>query len=391
MFTTLRSVGLAAAVMLAVQGTSKPQSGDFMKVPQEVWTNINRFVFLVALDEDARYGGPGYGPLKDRRSVLASWPEVYAAGLQWSVETFPALQQLAAELAQGDIADGLQLMLKAAEDVARGRADQRGTFDAAATAIETKIARLLSSSAIIKGQVDRVNAASGAVKREILQRPTPDVALLDIQIKAEQASAALGASLLAWSGLQSDVTELRRVVKAAQQVDPSWYARISIKRWDDVARDARGFLTDMKTQQRYLAGEDYYDNCGGLAEGGWYTLHTATGYLKASVVNYTYVAEVVDLPKPDFTPAYLWQFKKGGKGWWRLANMEIQVYQLRDSSYNNGSGFWRALPVTQGRCYLVPLSEGGSHALEAMPNNRVNLVPTTKTERQQWSFSRVTP
>ena len=53
MCTAIRAILLAAAIMLAAPGvgaaTDAAQVGAFMKVPPEVWTNINRFVFLVAL------------------------------------------------------------------------------------------------------------------------------------------------------------------------------------------------------------------------------------------------------------------------------------------------------------------------------------------------------
>lgn len=86
MCTAIRAITLAAAIILATPvvgtlaapGTGATQVGDFMKVPQDVWTNINRFVFLVALDVNAGPGNPEY----QRRSTLACWAEVYAASQQ---------------------------------------------------------------------------------------------------------------------------------------------------------------------------------------------------------------------------------------------------------------------------------------------------------------------
>lgn len=413
MFTVIRAITLAAAVMLAVPATGTSQVGDFMKVPQDVWTNINRFVFLVALDANVEPGTPEY----QRRNALASWAQVYAAGQQWARETFPALQQLAAELAKDDIRGRLQLMLQAAEAIAQGRDDQRAPFEAVATAIEKRITGLLAISASTREQIGRLDAASRAVRTEYQQRPTPDPALLEIEIRAERASEALRAATNAWSGLQSDVKELRRVVGAAQKVDPDLYARIGIVRWADVVRDAKGFLTDMKTQQRYLTGEDYYDNCG-VEEGRSYALsgNPITGgsaYLGALGRSGDLGGSFIHL-FDNADALALWQFKKLGKGWWQIHNQAWGEHFALDGGKGGAAlvpvnppptttgQFWRALPVRENRCYWFNSFEGAGYALEAketrprsrppLPSGRgweirptdVKLMPTTKREQQQW-------
>lgn len=390
MFTTLRIVSLGAAVMLAAPGTGVAESGGFLKVPQEVWTNINRFVFLAALDANAAPGNPEY----QRRIVLPSWPEVYAAGKQWSDETFPALEQLAAELAADDIGARLQTMVLTAQSGDRGR------FDTAATAVETRLAALLARSTTIKGKIDRLAAAGRTMRRESQQLPAPDLALHAIEIKAEQAGEALRAATFAWTGLQSDVTELRRVVGKAQGVDPEWYARIGIKRWADVVGDAKAFLADMKTQQRYLTGEDYYDNCGIEPE--------------ASVV-----LGVIGR-RPEGWGQYIgsraairWQFSKLGKGWWRLRVKEIvgqHVLGGIEKALDAGKAgaalvattgplssgqFWRAIPAGNGVCSLHNSFEGAGYSLtyalegQTQPNPSsfpMKLMPTTGAWAQQWSI-----
>jgi hypothetical protein len=239
--------------MRATPRTGIGQSGEFMKVPQEVWTNINRFVFLVARDVNSAPGGHEYAR---RHAVVASWPEVYAAAQMWSVYTFPALQQLATFLVEDqDLINGLLGdMLKAAEAVARGQVEKRRIFDRFAKLLEIKMKLYFDTAEGIMQEMERLDQAGRAVKEGILRAQTHDFALLDIEIKAEHASAALGASMEAWRGLQSDVTELRRVVSAAEQVDPDWYGRVGIKRWAEIARDAKGLVTDLKAQQRYLEG-----------------------------------------------------------------------------------------------------------------------------------------
>ncbi len=52
-----RTFALAVAVLLAAPVMGAPQArqgppkvGEMLKLPESVWTNINRFVFLVAFD-----------------------------------------------------------------------------------------------------------------------------------------------------------------------------------------------------------------------------------------------------------------------------------------------------------------------------------------------------
>ena len=139
--------------------------------------------------------------------------------------TFPAVQQLAAELAKDDIGSKLALMVQAADAIALGRGDQRAPFEAAATAVEERIATLSAMTQTTMEQIARLDKANQALRREYQQRQTPDLALLEIEIRAESASKALRSATIAWSDLQSDVKELRRVIDAAQKVDPDLYAR----------------------------------------------------------------------------------------------------------------------------------------------------------------------
>lgn len=390
MFARLRIITLGAA-LFAAPGTAAADSGGFLKVPQEVWTNINRFVFLVALDISAVPGTPEY----QRRNVLRSWPQIYAAGKQWSDVTFPALGQLATEIVQDDIGVRLQAMVQAAQN------GDRGAFDTAAAGIEGKLAALSGRAGIIKGQIDHLAEASRTMRLETSQLPAIDPALHQIEVKGGEASKALGAATLAWGGLQSDVIELRRVVEKAQRVDADWYARIGIKRWADVTGDARAFLSSMSTQQRYLRGEDYYDNCGIVAD----------QWIRFGVTGVRYMGW------GDYIGSYstiVWQFSRLGNGWWRVRakddlygprqlNREMTLDGTKDNVYLvdpagplTSGQFWRAIPAGDGLCSFYNSFEGAGYTLYyAVRGTRENflsllpmkLMPARNEWAQQWSIT----
>ena len=120
-----RAFAVAVAVLLAAPGMGAPQAapaqgppkvGEMLKLPESVWTNINRFVFLVAFDV---YGsGITKVPFEHHLSKLDSYGELVLACRQWGQETFPALQRIAADLAKDDIGNMLVAMKNASEGIA---------------------------------------------------------------------------------------------------------------------------------------------------------------------------------------------------------------------------------------------------------------------------------
>jgi hypothetical protein len=113
MLTSVRTFTLAVAAMLAAPGPVVPQVGEILKLPESVWTDINRFVFLVAFD--VYQPGVSKVAYQHHLSQLDSYRELYAACRQWGQQTFPVLQKLAAELAKDDIGNMLVAMKGASE------------------------------------------------------------------------------------------------------------------------------------------------------------------------------------------------------------------------------------------------------------------------------------
>src|SRR5271155_1913670 len=104
-FVPLAAVLLLGSVPMDAQqrplDLSAPKAEATFDVPKAVWTDINSFVFLVALDSYTP--GATNTAYPSRFGKLASYPRLRAAARKWGTTTFPRLNEIAGQLANGEI------------------------------------------------------------------------------------------------------------------------------------------------------------------------------------------------------------------------------------------------------------------------------------------------
>jgi hypothetical protein len=433
MSTSVRTVALAAAALFAVSGPGAPQVGEILKLPESVWTDINRFVFLVAFD--VYQPGVTKVAYQHHLSQLDSYPELYAACRQWGQETFPALQRLAADLAKDDIGSMLTAMKGASEAIAAGRGDPGNVFESNAAALEGRFAALGVISDTVTRQMTRLRTASKATINEYKLRRLPPTEFVEVRANPDAVITALNAANNHWIGLQSDVKELRRLVAKAQgSPTAELYARIGFDTWKDIARSAQGFMTDVPRQQRFLSGENYYDYVSGPREGWWYTIVNAAVSRNASygmlpdrgprLLGLGWPTGKNAGVTPGFDPGLTlrlntstehgggkgssgWKFLKIEKGWYRIINRQLGDAKALDGGIGPArvvplgaySGqYWRILPASKfGTFRLINSYVGDLSSLTAKrragpgdPVYDVVLAATTTGLDQQWELTDAT-
>jgi hypothetical protein len=427
-----RSFALALAVLLAAPGMgAQPAAapgpakvGDVLKLPEGVWTNINRFVFLVAFDV---YGSGGTQlPYEHHLSKLDSFKELRLACRQWGEQTFPDLQKIASDLARDDYGNMLTAMKSASEGIAainegHGNPSQlanyRSVFEAQSKALEARFGALSAISETATTQMDRLRKASKAAILEYKARKLPPTEFVEVGADPDAVLSALNAANGSWTWLLSDVRELRRLVGKSQSAGTgALYAQIGLDTWKDIAVSARGFMANVPLQRRYLSGDNYYDNCGAPVEGRPYAL-----------LNLVIAQRVMSLDGMGLTPGSklrmwpltpgmggpasgMWHFRKIEKGWWRITNAVYGDAKALDGGKGPAavvplgafSGqYWRFLPAgNMGGCRLINSYLGDLSSLTATITGRekhnnspifdIVLANTTGAQDQQWTIRDMT-
>jgi hypothetical protein len=433
MSASLRTLALAAAVLLGAAGPVNPQAaqgrgpskvGDVLQLPESVWTNINRFVFLVAFDV---YGlGQTQLPGGHHLSKLDSYKELREACREWGKQTFPALQKIAADLARDDIGVMLVAMKNASDGIAAiadGRGDpgqlasHRRVFETQSAALEKRFAALSTISDTATGQMERLRKASKAAIFEYKARKLPPTEFVEVRADPDAVLSALTAANGSWTWLLSDVKELRRLIGKSQSVGTeALYAQIGLDTWKDIARSAQGFMTDVPRQQRFLSGDNYYDNCGPVVEGRQYAVINLAGGRTVLSLDGMGFNPGPKLRLWDITPGMggpasgKWQFHKLGKGWWRITNSVFGNAKALDGGKGTASvvtlgafsgQYWRFLPAgNEGGCRLISSYTGDLRSLTAaltgrQPHNNhpifdVVVANTTNDRNQQWEIRDIT-
>jgi hypothetical protein len=426
------AVALALFAAAAVPGNPQVTSGrgatqvvDILKLPESVWTNINRFVFLVALD--VYEPGITQVPYQRHLSKLASYPELRAAGKVWGNQTFPALQKIAADLASDDIGVMLVAMKNASGQIAaiaEGRGDpgqlanHRSVFETQSAALEKRFAALSEISATATVQMDRLRKASKATIFDYKAQKLPPTEFVEVGADPDAVLSALTAANGSWTWLLSDVRELRRLIGESKSAGTeALYARIGLDTWKDVASAARAFMTDLPRQQRFLSGDNYYDNCGPVVEGRVYALSNAdSGSTVLSLDGPGYnpgpTLRLWNLtPGMGGPPSGKWQFHKLGKGWWRVTS---DAFSTGTRALDGGSKTASVVPIgdfsgqywrfrrsgNQRGCQLVNSYAGDLSSLTAIiasrqPHNNlpvfhVIMAHTTNDRNQLWELRDIT-
>ncbi len=369
---------------------------------------------------------------------------MYAVGQR----DIPALQNIAADLAKDDIGHMLLAMKNTSERmeaIAEGRGDasqmasQRIAFETLAKALEARFTTLSGITEKATAQLDRLRKASKASIFEYKARKLPPTGFAEVRANPDAVLSALNAANGSWTWLLSDVKELRRLVEKAQfSGTEALYSQIGLETWKDIARAARGFVTNVPHQQRFLSGDNYYDNCG-LVEGRWFAALNAVerganggmvspGLRQGSFGTGPSTGLLLSLDFPPSgrpTPrgfdagaklrldhsfagvgnpaAASWRLRKITRGWWRITNVSFGETKALDTdrvvALGNYSGqYWRFLPVGNwGACRLVNSYQGDLSSLTAKrragsgdPVYDVVMSPTTDGLNQQWLFKDVT-
>jgi hypothetical protein len=376
---------------------SAGKAGEVLKIPSSVWTNVNSFVFLIGFDLN---GAPGAVNLEysKRFAQMKAYPDLQAATQQWGRETFPLLQRLATELSKPDIKNLLAEMNAAFN---RRKTDPRGAqqdFQQKFLALNNKFNELGQLSASVKQQFGKLDSASKAAILEYKSRNFPENKWVSIGPKLDDVQQAVGSMSSQWSALLADLQDVQRLMANNKLDDID--IEVGLLTWDDIMRYASGFITNVPAQQRYLSGDNYYDNCP-LLENSYYLL-------KNSFLNNQDVVlavgqdgtklKMMSRISADNSFSQEWQFRKVGQGWWKIVNRARGDAYALDAGEMAAVGafsgqFWRCMPTeSPGWIRLVNSFNGELKSLDTYSDTwEAFMADTENRTGQYWRFVKVEP
>lgn len=376
---------------------SAGKAGEALKIPQSVWTNINSFVFLIGFDVN---GAPGAVNLEytKRFGQMKAYPDLQTATRQWGQETFPLLQRMATELSRADIKNLLSGMMAAFN---RRKTDPSG----AQNEFEQKLAELIRRfnslgqlSASINQQFEKLDRASKAAILEYKSRNFPENQWVSIGPKLNDVLQALGLMNGQWGALQSDLKDLQKLMANNKLDDID--IEVGLLTWDDITRSASGFVTNIPQQQRYLSGDNYYDNCP-LLDNAYYQLKNSFLNNQDVVLGVDQDGSKLKMMSRDGSGAnnsfrQHWQFRKAGQGWWKITNRSRGDGFALDTSKmartGNYSGqLWRCMPTEMaGWVRLINSFNGELKSLDTYSNTwEAFMADTENRSGQYWRFVKV--
>lgn len=313
-------------------------------IPETMWSNINQFAFLVCLDE------PGVAAtLNDRLSKLQGYPALRSSCQVWGEMTFPTLQELAAQLATGDLKLLLVRLQGALLNLSNNVSGARAEFDQVADRINKRLLALTNLSRELNEQSMSFHNASGIVISQYQKNNPPDSAWVNIGPKLEDVGTALGSMVGRWNTLTANLAYLRKTVALPPgTVDvPQLYdldIEVGLNAWDEIARRAQQFIGNAPAQNKYLSGQNYYEHCA-VDENKWYFMtnlflsdrgfvltaqrsapiseppqHTAQTYMKLRQQQ----PEIDRGDRDNYNQSWSqqWRFQRVGKGW---LNIESRI------------------------------------------------------------------
>jgi len=376
---------------------SAGHAGDVLSLDPKLWTDINRFVFLVGgdiyppRDTDAPWG--------NRFGGIEGYPKLRKACRQWEAHTFWTLQQLAEQLSTGEIQELIGKLEAAVTLRPRDPNAARAAFDAAARqltleleawdkltkAVKQDLESLASLSLAADIQLQGAIAAlpSGSRSREVLERSRP---------RLKSAVVALTAISDQWTAISSDLAFLQREMDTNLGSKDEFILSVTIDvgraSWTKVQTAARSFVTNVPMQRKYLTGENYYDESP-VQEGRSYLLENRlnSGWPTIGGLPGDNTGVRIQLVK-GWDKGMPLMFHKAGGGWWRIVTSAIPTgdgnHGLTAGSGNPPSEtcfsgdtsvyfrvaksqtdlFWRFVPSKEeGWFYLVNYSVGEFSAL----------------------------
>jgi hypothetical protein len=368
---------------------SAGKAGQAWKIPQSVWTNLNSFVFLIGFD--VYQPGEVNVEYAKRFGQLKAYSELRAATQQWGNETFPLLDKLATELSKGEIKELLSAMSVA---LSRRKSDPRAAqkeFEEKFIQLNQRFNELGQLSATVTEQFDKFQKAGRAAIYEYQSRNFPENQWVKLGPKLDEVQTALGLMNGQWAALKSDLNDLQKLM-ANQKLDDV-DIEVGLLTWDDITASAKGFVTNIPAQQKYLTGENYYDDCP-IDVNSYYLIiskereHDSNFGALITNGNALLVIPLKGSPNDERKE---WRFTRFGKGWWRISNRakDYSVYALGTTNMSSDRGYhrwWRVLP-TQGKEWfrMINASTGELRSLTASFHS-VTLSPTKNQASQYWRF-----
>lgn len=385
-------------------------------IPGAAWANINEFVFLLCMDE------PGANTmLRAQARQLSGYAEFDAACRVWGTTTFPALQKLAAELAQRDITELLLRLQFALKHLRDAPGTGHAAFDQIADSLNAKLVALAELGAQVDRQWKTLYQASNSIITEYHRNYPPQAVYIRIGPRLEDVKLAVELSVGRWNVLAANLQSLRTTLAlpAGSIGIPELYdldIEVGMAAWDEIAQRSKVFLADAPAYAKYLTGRNYDEACGLQAE-GWHVLRLPyNGFvLAARDAGEASPAEVAMAQQvweghPDVwgrpTPLWSqqWKFSRLGNGWWSIENRArasgsgAATKFLLDSTPRMGAAkisgnpegrnvWWRCLPITTsgGKIWfrLVNAALGEMRSLDILPNAAV-MSPSSGVNGQRF-------
>ncbi len=204
---------------------------------------------------------------------------------------------------------------------------------------------------------------------------------------------ALGLMNGQWNALLSDLQDLQRLLAGNRLDDVD--IDVGLLTWEDITRTAGGFVAHLPQQRKYLSGDNYYDNCS-FSETGAYLLKNSFLNSQDVVLGAELTGNKVRMmPRTSVAnPAQVqWQFRKMGRGWWKLVNRARGEGFALDTSYLAATGgysgqFWRCMPTeAPGWVRLINAFNGEMKSLDTYSNNwHAFMADTENRSGQYWRF-----
>lgn len=362
-------------------------------VPKSVWTDINSFVFLVAFDSYTP--GATNTAYPSRFGKLASYPRLRAAARIWGTNTFPRINNIAGQLAKGDISTLLTALDSSIKKRNSDPVAAQAEFDSNFKILRQRFTTLKDLTATTTAEAEELNNAGRAAIAEYERQQFPDNQWVKIGPRLKDVQTALALMNGQWGALISDLDDLRQRMTKGNLVGLD--IRIGLRTWDDIQKSAAGFITDMPTQQKYLTGDNYYDNCS-IDENAYYEMTNLYVAAQGLVLASDSTTDLKMMPRPlrSRDSREEWRFRRIGSGWLRIENGARGALFALDTGKMAKTGgytgqYWRCMPTQNADWIrLINSFQGEFRSLDSS-KKQAFMAPTENVSGQYWRFAKVGP
>jgi hypothetical protein len=373
----------------SVVDLSAGKAADVFKVPPKVWTDIDTFVFLIGFDIQGAAINVEYAK---RFRELPTYQRLYAATRKWREETFPLLQNLATELAKGDIKPLLEGLSNSLKERKTDPVGSQTSFDRYLGQLNQRFQRLGDLTNPATAQAKELDGATRAAVLEYRSQNLPEISWIGLGPKLEDVQGALAQMNGQWGALISDLQDLQGLMAKNKLDDVD--VDVGLLTWDDISKTAKGFVTSIPEQMRFLSGDNYYANACYFQENASYHLINFLTEPKDYALTYTGGGLEMMQRGNRRDNRQAWQFKKADPGWFKITNKSkgpsfaLDVDNLAPAGGFTGQ-FWRCLPAPAAGWVRLINSYNGE--LLSLGTNGtpvvVKMMSTANFKGQYWRFS----